>query len=169
MIRAKAKKRPRSHIIADLSVNYVERYALKCGFSVEIFAHDYGYDLNVYTYNSKREAENGSVFMQLKASDSLKIKGNFIHFSLDKRDINRWINEVYPAILVLYDAKTERAYWLYIQEHFSNILNFDLSKVRATYTVHINISKIIDIKSMKEFRIRKNSISTQLSKIPLIR
>ncbi len=29
------KKRPREHIIADLSVNHVERYVFLCGYSVE--------------------------------------------------------------------------------------------------------------------------------------
>ena len=40
----KLKLRPRSHVIADLSVNFVERFALNCGFSVERFGSDYGYD-----------------------------------------------------------------------------------------------------------------------------
>jgi hypothetical protein len=29
------KKRPREHIIADISVNHIERYVFLCGYSVE--------------------------------------------------------------------------------------------------------------------------------------
>lgn len=44
------KKRARKQIIADLSTNYVERYALLNGFAVESIIKDYGYDLNIYTF-----------------------------------------------------------------------------------------------------------------------
>jgi hypothetical protein len=39
------KRRTREHVIADLSVNHVERQALLCGFSVERIRVDYGIDL----------------------------------------------------------------------------------------------------------------------------
>ncbi len=34
------KKRPREHIIADLSVNHVERWVFLCGYSVERIEHE---------------------------------------------------------------------------------------------------------------------------------
>lgn len=40
------KKRPREHIIADLSVNYVKRWVFLCGYSVERIEHDYGFDFS---------------------------------------------------------------------------------------------------------------------------
>lgn len=43
------KKRPREHIIAGLSVNYVERYVFLRGYSVERIEYDYGYDLIIFT------------------------------------------------------------------------------------------------------------------------
>lgn len=58
MLLAK-KKRVRQHIIADLSANHVERYILRCGFSVERVQHDYGIDLVLFTYNSDGEIEPG--------------------------------------------------------------------------------------------------------------
>jgi hypothetical protein len=45
------KQRTRQHIIADLSSNFVERFALLCGYSVERFFSDYGLDLTVLTYD----------------------------------------------------------------------------------------------------------------------
>ena len=42
---AEYKLRTRSHIIADLSVNHVERFVILEGHSCERFEKDYGYDL----------------------------------------------------------------------------------------------------------------------------
>ena len=46
------KRRTRNHVLADLSVNHVEKQALLCGFSVERVEHDYGVDCVIYTYDS---------------------------------------------------------------------------------------------------------------------
>lgn len=67
------KKRPREHIIADLSVNHVERYVFLCGYSVERMEYNYGFDLVIFTYNTNGEIENGQIYVQLKATDSLKV------------------------------------------------------------------------------------------------
>jgi hypothetical protein len=65
------KKRPREHIIADLSVNFVERYIFLCGYSVERIEYNYGYDLQIFTYDENGEIENGQIYVQLKATNSL--------------------------------------------------------------------------------------------------
>src|SRR5436309_2496106 len=44
------KRRTREHIIADLSVNHVERQALLCGHVVERRVFDYGIDLEMFTF-----------------------------------------------------------------------------------------------------------------------
>jgi hypothetical protein len=63
------KRRTREHIIADLSVNFVERQALLTGFSVERIVHDYGMDLVLYTYSDQGEVEPGEIYLQLKATE----------------------------------------------------------------------------------------------------
>ncbi len=45
------KRRTRAHVLADLSINHVERQVLLCGFSVDRVQHDYGYDLTMATYS----------------------------------------------------------------------------------------------------------------------
>ena len=55
------KRRTREHVIADLSVNHVERVVLRCGWTVERTRHDYGLDLYLETYNIDGEVENGCV------------------------------------------------------------------------------------------------------------
>src|SRR5213078_3332805 len=42
-----------------LSINHVEYYAIQCGFTVERVTHDYGIDLQMYTYDEAGEIQNG--------------------------------------------------------------------------------------------------------------
>ena len=65
------KRRTRQHVIAELSVNYIERQALLSGFSVERIEHDNGVDLMLFAYNADGEIENGHILVQLKATDDL--------------------------------------------------------------------------------------------------
>ncbi len=67
------KRRTRAHVIADLSMNHVERQVLLCGFVVEQRLKDYGYDFVLYTYDQNGEAENGEIFIQIKATDTLPL------------------------------------------------------------------------------------------------
>ena len=39
------KRRTREHVIADMSINHIERQASLCGYAVERWVHDYGIDL----------------------------------------------------------------------------------------------------------------------------
>jgi hypothetical protein len=66
------KLRTRAHVLADLSVNYVERQVLLCGCSIQRIYSDYGYDLMMSTFKSNGEIEGGNVFFQVKATDSLR-------------------------------------------------------------------------------------------------
>ena len=65
------KLRTRAHVLADVSINYVERQVLLCGFSVDRVQHDYGYDLTMTTYQDTGEIEPGAVYIQVKATDRL--------------------------------------------------------------------------------------------------
>jgi hypothetical protein len=65
------KRRTRQHIIADQSVNHVERFIIDEGHTATRMPNDYGYDLLMMTFDEKGHAEPGLVFLQLKASDSL--------------------------------------------------------------------------------------------------
>jgi hypothetical protein len=60
------KRRTRSHIIADLSANHIERHVLLCGHTVERVIHDYGVDLLLNTYTADGEMETRSSRYSLK-------------------------------------------------------------------------------------------------------
>jgi hypothetical protein len=112
------KRRTRAHVMADQSVNYVERFLIDEGHTAQRQQYDYGYDLNVITYDSKGYVEPGSFFLQLKAAETLNESGTDYVFDLDVRDYNLWMMELLPVILVLYDASRRRAYWLHVQPYF---------------------------------------------------
>ncbi len=158
------KKRPREHIIADLSVNYVERYVFLCGYSVERIEYDYGFDLVIFTYDANGEIQNGQIYIQLKATDSLKVLANqeTITFPLARSDLELWLFEPMPCILIVYDAQLDLAYWLYIQAYFENLQRFDLSQVGETLNVRLPKTNIVNQEAIKEFARYRDEILRQL-------
>jgi hypothetical protein len=145
------KRRTREHIIADLSVNHVERLVLRCGWTVERTRHDYGIDLNMVTYNSHGEVENDYVSFQLKATEFLKVNadGKLISIRLDWRDLLFWLNERQPVILIVYDAREDKAFWLYIQEYCRR--QKWTKRSGATITIHIPVGNILDETAIRQF------------------
>jgi hypothetical protein len=113
------KQRTRQHVIADQSVNHVERFIIDAGHTAQRLGADYGYDLVAFTYDEQGYVEPGVFWIQLKASESLQAVGTGYVFDLDIRDYNLWHLEALPVILILYDASRRRAYWLAVQKYFA--------------------------------------------------
>lgn len=154
------KKRTREHIICDLSANYVERRALECGYSTERIFHDYGIDMNLYTYNNDGEIENGFVSMQLKATDNPEYTKDkqYINFLVKKSDLKHWLKEIYPVILIVYDARLRKGYWIYLQNYFEELPNFDLDQIGKTTTVKIKKKNSINKKAIQRFAYFKDRV-----------
>lgn len=55
------KRRTREHIIADLSVNHLERHVLLAGFVAEYMAADYGIDRSIITFSDNGDLEEGNI------------------------------------------------------------------------------------------------------------
>jgi hypothetical protein len=157
------KRRTREHVIADLSVNYVERQALLCGFSVERLHHDYGIDLILSTYTERGEAENGYVVFQLKATDHVQwvAKGQALAYRLDRADLQLWLSEPFPLILVVYDATADRAYWLYVQAYFAKQASFNLTRAPKTVSVRIPTTNVLDPAAIRTFQRYRNQVVAQ--------
>jgi hypothetical protein len=113
------KQRTRQHVIADQSVNHVERITLDAGHTAQRLTPDYGYDLVLFTYDERGYLEPGSIYVQIKASETLSGVGSDYVFDLDIRDYNLWMLEEMPVILILFAASRRRAYWLWVQNYFS--------------------------------------------------
>jgi Domain of unknown function (DUF4365) len=158
------KRRPRQHIIADLSVNYVERYVLLCGYSAERVEHDYGIDLVIFTYDANGEIENGQIYVQLKATDKLSrlADDSVIASPLQRSDLQLWLREPMPWILIVYDAQVNLAYWLYVQAFFERQVGVDLAQVGETVTVHLPTSNIVNQEAIRQFARYKEDVLTQI-------
>lgn len=68
----KGKQRSRAHVLESLSIHHVEGIVIRCGFTIQRVAYDYGDDLLVQTFNEQMEADPGRITLQLKATESLR-------------------------------------------------------------------------------------------------
>jgi hypothetical protein len=157
------KRRTREHVIADLSANHVERHALLCGHSVERVAHDYGTDLWIATYNREGELENGEIRVQLKATDHVKLisGGRFIALRVDRKDLDFWVEQTMPFILILYDAQADRAFWLYVQAHFAGGPGLKRKRAGARVTVRIPTANVVSPAAIEMFAEYRNKVVAQ--------
>lgn len=146
------KRRTRQHVIADQSVNYVERFIIDEGHTAQRTERDYGYDLLLFTYDGDGFVEPGFVGMQLKAAESLqKVGGEFV-YDLDIRDYNLWMWERQPVVLILYDASRRRAYWLAIQRYFREDENRRPKKRAKTVRVRIPAGQPVTWNAVAKWR-----------------
>jgi hypothetical protein len=153
------KLRTREHVLADLSINYVERQVLLCGGAVLRNPIDYGYDLILFSFNPRGEVEGGYAFFQVKATDNLPLlsDGKTISWVISRRDLLLWLDEASPIILVVYDGRRDRAFWLHIQAYFAGRPTADLFLAGQTINVHLRLSDRLNSRSIQEIVRRKNA------------
>jgi len=158
------KRRTREHVIADLSVNHVERQALLARYAVQRIVRDYGIDLFIATYDASGQVENGEIRIQLKATDSPKWVRGHQHLAVRVRqaDFRHWLMEPMPVILAVYDARNDAAYWLYVQGHFETERAAPLESAGATLTVRIPRANVVSPAAMRQFAAYRDRILTQI-------
>lgn len=158
------KMRTRAHVLADLSINYVERQVLLCGFSVDRVHHDYGYDLTMATYRDTGEYEPGAIYIQVKATDRLPriAGGKTISWPVSRRDLKLWLQETYPVILIVYDGQKDKAYWIHVQAYFSGRLSAELFAGGETVNVHIPTGNRLNQHVIRAIARHKNDLQKQL-------
>lgn len=135
-------------MIADLSVNHVERPVIHAGFVADRVLFDYGYDLIVRTFDPDGLIGPDFVLLQLKASDTPEYTdaGRFVSLRLDPRDAAAWAAERVPVIVVTYDAGRDVAYWV----HFQSATIFGHS------TLRVPTAQVLDEAAVAEWRRLKN-------------
>lgn len=143
------KRRTREHVIADLSVNHVERFIYRCGWVAHRMNPDYGVDLLMETFDAQGNIENGVVRFQIKATERIQplSRRALIPVSLDTRDVLFWLNEKWPGILVMFEAASERAWWIHLQD----AVRAKTRRRHATQTVHIPLENRLDDNAIQHF------------------
>jgi len=152
------KTRTRQHFIEDLSYNYAEKQILLARCTLQRYLPDYSYDASIHTYNERGEIENGEIYLQLKSTDNINFseKRNAYTFDLSKRDLELWLYNILPVVLVLYDAKTDQGYYLELKEYFRKN-ELVLGKINKFIRVFIPIENVFSIKCVKNLRTLKNA------------
>jgi hypothetical protein len=147
------KLRTREHVIADLSYNFLERKVLERGHWLDAPFNDYGIDATMFHHNPKGEIENGEVRFQLKAKEQVAVSrdGTWISQRVEIKDLRYWYYELYPVILVVYDAGRNRAVWLHVQQYVSEhpaIMESDAE----TATIRIPAKNTLTVQAIDRFR-----------------
>ena len=157
-------RRTREHVIASQSRNYVEKFFIDKGHTVDRPAEDYGTDLVVTTFDEQGYEENGEIRIQLKASDGLKYSGDgtFISFTIDVKHYSSWTRASMPVFLVLYDARARKAFWLYVQEYFGPGPSRKPKRGAKSVTVRVPVANEFTEATVDYARQRKERILRQL-------
>lgn len=145
------KLRTRQHIIEDLGLNHIERQILLSGNIFRRHAdHDYGYDGMIETFNLSGEVDNPVFKIQLKSTDVIQFssQNNGFIIDLSKRDLELWLNNRDPVLLILYDAQVEIAYFADLQTYFEEN-RLLLKNVRKFVRIFLQPQAIFNIKAIQ--------------------
>lgn len=156
-------RRTREHIIASQSHNYIEKFFIDRGHTVDR-PTDYGTDVLVNTFDENGYAEAGDIRIQLKASDNFRFSSNgaLIRFQIESKHYRLWKKQPMPVFLILYDAKVKKAYWLYLQEFFGAGLGRRPKKGAAKMTVHVPVKNKFSARTVDYMRQRKAAILSDI-------
>jgi hypothetical protein len=157
------KRRTREHVIADQSVNHVERFIIDAGHTAQRMEKDYGYDLLLFTYDEAGYNEPDFLCLQLKAAESLEAVDSDYVFDMDIRDYNLWKLERMPVILILFDASRRRAFWLSVQSYFSEERSRLPKKGAKTVRVRVPMHQVVNRRAIAKMRDLKWEARRRLS------
>jgi hypothetical protein len=63
-----------------------------------------------------------------------------------------WLNEPLPVILVVYDARGDQAWWLYLQEALRQEGRRASGRAAVTLTMSVPLTNILDVNAVRRFR-----------------
>jgi hypothetical protein len=150
-------------VLADLSESHVLQCIYRCDFTAQRIDRDYGIDLLLFTYDHWGQIENGYVLIQLKATDHLRVLHDGLRaaFVVDRSDLEHWLAEPFPVILIVYEAQADVAYWLYVQAYFGALSDEVLERPSHTITVHIPRSQVLNEAAIRQFARYKRRVLDQ--------
>jgi hypothetical protein len=151
-----------------MSFHYLGYLIVRCGFTFEADPRtDYGYDGSVFTFDAHGRIENSCIFIQLKATDHIKMSHDkkYAHFRLSKRDVDLWQDEIAPVYLVIFDSREIKAYWIYLQKYFQQKGICAGSLKAETMTIKLETTKIVDDKAIRTWRIDKAVVLANIGQV----
>lgn len=150
---ADRKIRTREHVIAAMSLHHVAYIVAKAGYALDIPIADYGVDGLITTFDTNGNIESGAISLQLKATDHLGTRSDGrIAVRLDLRDIDFWLENFFPVIVVMFDARSETGYYLIVQEYFKAHPLTAAQRQRTALTVHIDPGAVVSDSAVRSWR-----------------
>jgi Domain of unknown function (DUF4365) len=161
------KRRTRQHEIEDLSYCYVEWQVLKAKAVFQRYPiRQYSYDATIHTFSEEGDYENGKVFVQIKATDKLvysrKNKGYQVR--LDVRDLDLWLDEVFPVIVVIFDAEKERGFFIDLRRYFEEN-KIILQNIHKSKLVFVPKQNLLTPTVIQNYQTIKNKIYERIKGI----
>jgi hypothetical protein len=74
-----------------------------------------------------------------------------LSFSIERSDLVHWLAQPMPVILVVYGARKNVAYWLYVQSYFRKRTDFNLFTAGKTVTVQIPKANVVTPAAVRKF------------------
>lgn len=160
------KTRVRAHVIADMSLHHLACMIVSATYAVEPTRTDYGYDLSVFTFDELGLYENGNFFIQLKATDRLKLdkRTHEARVRITRRDILTWESEPFPVYLVVFDARAEQAYSVYLQRYLAEAGISSATVTGQTIEIRLPRQKV-DVTTVRDWRDDKNAVLMQMGAV----
>jgi hypothetical protein len=120
--------------------------------------------LVILTYDHQGNVENGEILVQLKATDHPRwiAQGRFLACRIQRADLHAWLHEPWPVVLVLYDARTDTAFWSYVQQYFEQLPEFDPNRGAGAVTVKIPRTNVVNAAAIEHFAQCRDRLLAQM-------
>src|SRR5207245_1132038 len=84
---------------------------------------------------------------------------------VERRDLAVWLRQPMPVILVVYDARKDTAYWLYVQRYFQRLRGFNLFAAGESVTVCMPVAHLVNTNAMRKFARFRARVVKQMGEI----
>ena len=150
-----------------MSFHHLGYLVAQSGFTFEGVRADYGYDGPIITFDRSGQIENSYMFVQLKATDKIRFSSDQkrVLFRFLKKDIRLWQDEVLPVYLVVFDAKRDKAYWIYFQKYLE-LKGIAASNIMTqTMTVEFDVNQIVNMRAVAGWRRDKAAVLAKIGQV----
>ena len=114
--------------------------------------NDYGLDYHIIIFENQITTKY-SFCIQLKATDSLKIKDKYIKVEIDIRHLAYWCDFIDPVLFIIYDVANNTGYYLDIYKYCTLTLDKEKPEWRIQKNIWLNIPLTNKLTSLDQIKI----------------
>jgi hypothetical protein len=158
------------HIIDEDAQRIFQTYFNKRnGFLARKLPEDYGIDYIVELIDDQGQTSGISFYVQLKGTEKIKLKKNFIALSFKKSTLNLYSRHLYPTFIIIIDVINKQGYW---HNSFDLIDELDQrnpywrNKPEKTVTIYIPLKQDFSISELIKLKQYVGSVHTRRNAIP---